>query len=70
MIISSHSQSPPSPKLLNNIRTKLGLSEQALALGIKQAEAEQAALPIILWSFGLITLDQYQEVLNWQDNQS
>ena len=30
------------------------------------AELEQAPLPIVLWSFGLLNLLQYQEVLEWQ----
>ena len=42
---------------------------QALNLGLRQAELEQAPLPIVLWSFGLLSLEQLQQVLDWQDNQ-
>ena len=55
--------------LLKFLRQKIGLSENALNLGIRQAELEQAPLPIILWSFGLLNLSQYQEVLDWQCTQ-
>ena len=53
-------------KLLNFLKQKVGLSEEAINLGLRQSELEQAPLPIILWSFGLITLKQYQDVLNWE----
>jgi hypothetical protein len=37
---------------------------------LRQAELEQAPLPIVLWSFGLLNLEQLQTVLDWQDSQS
>lgn len=70
MIITNLHQPLPDPKLENYLKQKIGLSEKALDLGIRQAKLEQAPLPIVLWSFGLLTLNQYQQVLNWQtDNQ-
>lgn len=51
--------------MLRYLREKLGLSDNALALGQRQAELEQAPLPVVLWSFGLLSLPQYQEVLDW-----
>jgi hypothetical protein len=30
---------------------------------------EQAPLPAVLWRYGLISLDQLDQVLSWQDNQ-
>ncbi len=45
----------------------MGLSESAINLGLRQAEIEQAPLPIVLWSFGLLTLSQFQIVLDWQE---
>lgn len=49
------------------LRHQLGISENALDLGIRQAHIEQAPLPVVLWRYGLITLEQYQQVLDWQD---
>ena len=66
MINSSHYQAQASPLLLNFLKVKIGLSENAIALGIRQSKIEQAPLAIILWSFGLIDLQQYQEVLDWE----
>jgi hypothetical protein len=69
MVISTSPQPAPSPALLRFLRHELGLSENALGLGLKQALLEQAPLPVILWRFGLITLDQFERVLAWQDAQ-
>jgi len=69
VVITSHQQPSASPHLLQFLQQKLGLSENALNLGMRQAKLEQAPLPIVLWSFGLLSLDQYQQVLNWENDQ-
>jgi hypothetical protein len=66
MVISSSPQPPPSPALLRFLRHELGLSDNALQLGLKQSDQEQAPLPVVLWRFGLITLEQFDQVLSWQ----
>ncbi len=68
MIVTSHSQPEHSLKFQNFLEQKIGLTENALNLGIRQAQLEQAPLAIVLWSFGLLTLEQYQQVLDWQDH--
>ncbi len=70
MVISSSPQPPPAQELLRFLRHQLGLSESALAMGIRQSEVEQAPLPVVLWRFGLISLEQLEQVLDWQDLQT
>lgn len=69
MVNSTSPQPVPSSALVRYLRRELGLSENALALGVKQAQMEQAPLPVILWRFGLISLEQLDQVLGWQDSQ-
>ncbi|WP_398326228.1 DUF2949 domain-containing protein [Vulcanococcus sp.] len=66
MVISSSPQPPPSPALLRYLRHDLGLSDNSLQLGLRQSEQEQAPLPVVLWRFGLISLEQFDQVLGWQ----
>ncbi len=66
MVISSSPQPPPSPALLRYLRHEIGLSDNALQLGLRQSEQEQAPLPVVLWRFGLISLEQFDQVLGWQ----
>jgi hypothetical protein len=47
----------------------MGLSEGALALGLKQAELDQAPLPAVLWRYGLLSLEQLAQVFDWQEDQ-
>jgi hypothetical protein len=69
MVMSSRRQPPPADSLLQFLQRRLGLSPSALDLGLRQAELEQAPLPIVLWSFGLLSLNQLEEVFDWQNSQ-
>ena len=69
MVMSSQRQPPATDALLQFLQRRLGLSPSALDLGQRQAELEQAPLPIVLWSFGLLSLQQLEEVFDWQNNQ-
>lgn len=69
MVISSDPQLKASADLLAYLQGKLGLSLSAINLGLRQAELEQAPLPVVLWSFGLLSLQGYQDVLDWQQAQ-
>ncbi len=68
MVLSSGPPPPPPAALQRYLRNEIGLSESALALGIRQAQLEQAPLPVVLWRFGLLTLAQLEQVLKWQDD--
>ncbi len=70
MITSTHPLKGPSPAMLIFLKKRIGLSEDDLNLGIRQAQIEQAPLPIVLWSFGIISLNQLQMVLDWEIYQS
>ena len=69
MVMSSQRQPPATDALLHFLQRRLGLSPSALDLGQRQAELEQAPLPIVLWSFGLLSLQQLEDVFDWQNNQ-
>ncbi len=69
MIHNSNSINPPSEKLCNFIIDKLGISQKALELGIKKSYVENSPLPIVMWSYGLLTLSQLKLILSWiKDN--
>ena len=69
MVMSSQRQPPPAEALVQFLQSRLGLSPSALELGLRQAELEQAPLPIVLWSFGLLSLQQLEDVFDWQNTQ-
>ena len=69
MVMSSQRQPPATEALMHFLQRRLGLSPSALELGQRQAELEQAPLPIVLWSFGLLSLEQLEQVFDWQNSQ-
>ncbi len=69
MTITTNSFNPPSDELCNFIIHKLKISERALELGVKRCTFENSPLPIVMWSYGLITLSQLNTILLWlKDN--
>ena len=69
MINTNNSINPPSDELCNFIITKLGINQSALELGMKRSYLENSPLPIVMWSYGLITLTQLKMILLWlKDN--
>ncbi|MFM7455804.1 MAG: DUF2949 domain-containing protein [Vulcanococcus sp.] len=69
MVISSSPQPPPTDGLLRYLRQDLGLSDNAIELGLKQCQLEQAPLPAVLWRFGLISVEQLDQLWGWQTQQ-
>ena len=65
MINTNDSINPPSDELCNFIIDKLGISQGALELGMKRSFLENSPLPIVMWSYGLITLSQLKVILLW-----
>ena len=70
MVVCSHPQPAASKDLQDFLIGRIGLSSNAMNLGLRQAELEQAPLPVVLWSFGLLSLKQLEEVFDWQNSQS
>ena len=68
-MISSCTQPLPAAALLRYLRHQVGLADSALELGLRQAQLEQAPLPVVLWRYGLISLEQFDQLLTWQDQQ-
>ncbi|MFS6818811.1 DUF2949 domain-containing protein [Synechococcus lacustris Tous-12m] len=54
---------------MDYLRRDIGLSDDALALGVRQSVQEQAPLPVTLWRFGLLSLGQLDQVYDWQERQ-
>ena len=59
---------PPSEELCDFIIDKLGISQSALELGIKRSCLENSPLPIVMWSYGLLNLNQLNLIFLWQKN--
>ena len=65
MVLTSHLQKEPSEKFFRFLEHEVGLTTDAINLGIRYSIKENAPLPIVLWSFGLINLVQLQLIFSW-----
>jgi len=68
MINTSKPINPPSEELCNFIVDRIGISQSALELGIKRSFIENSPLPIVMWSYGLVSLGQLKMILSWQND--
>ena len=66
MINTSKPITQASEELCNYILDDVGISKSALELGIKRSCLENSPLPIVMWSYGLLTLSQLNRILSWQ----
>ena len=66
MINTSKPINPPSEELCDFIIYKLGINQSALELGVKRSYLENTPLPIVMWSYGLITLHQLKIIISWE----
>ena len=55
-----------SEELCNFMVSKLGINKSELELGIKRSSLENSPLPIVMWSYGLITISQLHLIFSWQ----
>ena len=66
MVNTNKPINPPSDELCNLIIDRFGIDRGALELGIKRSALENSPLPIVMWSYGLITLTQLDLIFSWQ----
>lgn len=52
-------------RLLRFLQEDLSLSASSIALALRHREQDPGPLPIILWQYGLITLEQLDRIYDW-----
>jgi hypothetical protein len=52
-------------RLIHFLQEDLAISAASLAVALRHREQEPASLAIILWQYGLITLDQLEQIYDW-----
>ncbi len=52
-------------KLVQFLKQELLLPSEQIQVAIKQSQCKQGPLPIILWQYGFITLEQLDQVQQW-----
>lgn len=61
-------KSTMSVRLISFLQEELEISASEIALAQRRGEASNV-LPIILWQYGLLTLEQLDKVFNWLETE-
>jgi Protein of unknown function (DUF2949) len=54
--------------LLKFLKDDLMLPKDSIDLALRYVEQDPGPLPIILWQYGLISLDQLSKIYDWQES--
>lgn len=52
-------------RFLRFLHEELSLSPDSIAIAQKSVEQTQGPLPILLWQYGLITLNELDQIYDW-----
>ncbi|MBD2100328.1 DUF2949 domain-containing protein [Leptolyngbya sp. FACHB-261] len=55
-------------QLVNFLRQNLALSEDSLNLALRLSEQDPGPLPMILWQYGLVSLQQLEQIFDWLEH--
>jgi hypothetical protein len=62
MVSATHS------KFIRFLQEELSLSASSIALALRYREQNPGPLPMILWQYGLVTLEQLDQIYNWLES--
>ncbi|WP_071516673.1 DUF2949 domain-containing protein [Geitlerinema sp. PCC 9228] len=51
--------------LIEFLQENLELSDSDLAIALRHAEPDPGPLPMILWKYGLVTIEQLNQIYDW-----
>jgi Protein of unknown function (DUF2949) len=54
-------------RLVQFMREELGISESAIAIAQRHHDFTPNLLPMILWQYGLITLEDLDRIFDWME---
>ena len=52
-------------RLIGFLQEELGIPADWIAIATRQSESDASVLPMILWQYGLVSIDQLDKVFDW-----
>lgn len=52
-------------QFIHSLEHNFALSHAAISLATKHDEGDFRLLPIVLWKYGLVTLDEVEDMFDW-----
>lgn len=54
-------------RLIQFLQEELAIPEKAIAIALRHQEPTATQLPMILWQYGLITLEDLDRIFDWME---
>jgi Protein of unknown function (DUF2949) len=54
-------------KLIRFLQEDLAISASSMSIVLKQVEHNPGPLPMILWQYGLVTIEQLDRIYDWME---
>lgn len=55
------------PNLIRFLQDDLAISAASIQVALKHSEQDPGPLPMILWQYGLVTLEQLEQIYDWME---
>ena len=52
-------------QLIQFLEEELAIAPPSIAMAIRYSQQESGPLPMILWQYGLVSLEQLNQILDW-----
>ncbi|MBC7824966.1 MAG: DUF2949 domain-containing protein [Candidatus Parcubacteria bacterium] len=62
---SERSPNRSNAQLIYFLQEDLCLAQSSIAMAIRYAKQERGPLPMVLWRYGLVSLEQLNQILDW-----
>ena len=56
-------------KFINFLHNELALSNADIAVALRHREFDKGPLPMVLWQYGLVNLEQLERIFDWLDEE-
>jgi hypothetical protein len=57
-------------RLIRFLRKELLIPKESISVALRQGDSTPHLLPIILWQYGLVTLEQLDQIFDWLEKTS
>lgn len=56
---------PADSRLICYLKEELSVSEASIELALRHCEQERGTLPMVLWRYGFVSIDQLNQIFDW-----
>ncbi|NJL11467.1 MAG: DUF2949 domain-containing protein [Calothrix sp. SM1_7_51] len=57
-------------KFINFLHNELELKSEDIAVALRHRESKNGPLPMLLWQYGLVSIEQLERIFDWLETQS